>query len=104
MANDPGNHHGPAADGFRRETKRYLSGLGSARVTGNKQRRERDYAGQYEYLVLSVSGSQSLPQARQTLTDHAEYGKWELQRSRIYSGGGRKFWLRRKVLRVERTA
>lgn len=37
------------------------------------------------------------------LTDHAEYGRWELTRSRLYIGGTRKLWLRRKVMRVHRT-
>ncbi|AJT42875.1 hypothetical protein UM93_04280 [Psychromicrobium lacuslunae] len=67
-------------------------------------RRERDYARQYEYLVLTVSPRESINDARQRLTEHAEYGKWELERSRLYMGGGRQFWLRRKVLRVQRTA
>ncbi|NYE94249.1 hypothetical protein FHU41_000470 [Psychromicrobium silvestre] len=66
-------------------------------------RRERDFARQYEYLVLTVSAQESVNEARQRLTEHAEYGKWELQRSRLYTGGARQFWLRRKVLRVERT-
>lgn len=67
-------------------------------------RRERDYGRQYEYLVLTVNANEQLPAARQLLTEHAEYGKWELERSCIYIGGNRRFWLRRKVLRVERTA
>ncbi len=66
--------------------------------------RERDYLRQYEYLVLTVAPSEPPPVARQRLTEHAEYGKWELERSCIYTGGGRQFWLRRKILRVERTA
>lgn len=66
-------------------------------------RLERDYARQYEYLVLTVSPQEPANEARQRLTEHAEYGKWELQRSRLYVGGGRQYWLRRKVLRVERT-
>lgn len=66
--------------------------------------RERDYARQYEYLVVTLGRDDSLPDARRLLTEHAEYGKWELERSRLYLGGGRKFWLRRKVMRIERTA
>lgn len=58
----------------------------------------------YEYLVLSVSPDESLLHARARLAEHAEYGKWELHRSRIYQGGGRRFWLRRRLMRVERTA
>ena len=66
--------------------------------------RKRDYGRQYEYLVLTVTAGESLPDARKLLTEHAEYGKWELERSCIYLGGSRRYWLRRKVLRVERTA
>ncbi len=40
---------------------------------------------------------------RQQLTDAAEYGKWELARTRIYVGGARKMWLRRRIIRVTRT-
>ncbi len=66
--------------------------------------RKRDSVRQYEYLVLTVSPEDPLPVARQLLTEHAEYGKWELEKSRLYMGGGRRFWLRRKVIRVARTA
>ncbi|CEA08113.1 hypothetical protein BN1051_01451 [Arthrobacter saudimassiliensis] len=58
----------------------------------------------YEYLVISVSPDESLPEARARVAEHAEYGKWELHRSCIYQGGGRRFWLRRRVMRVVRTA
>jgi hypothetical protein len=33
----------------------------------------------------------------------AEYGHWELSRLRLYLGGARKVWLRRKIIRVQRT-
>ncbi len=49
-------------------------------------RRERDYVRQYEYLVLTVSPEDSLPEARRRLVEHSEYGKWELERSRPLSG------------------
>jgi hypothetical protein len=54
--------------------------------------------------VLTVNAGEPVGAARKVLTEHAEYGKWELERSCIYLGGGRRYWLRRKVLRVERTA
>lgn len=57
----------------------------------------------YEYLVVSVSGGEPLSPAYQRVREHAEYGKWELERTRLYIGGARKYWLRRRVLRVERT-
>ena len=65
--------------------------------------RERDYLRQYEYLVLTLSPDDSLPDARRRLVEHSEYGKWELERSKLYLGGGRRFWLRRRVMQVQRT-
>jgi hypothetical protein len=58
---------------------------------------------QYEYLILSVRPDEPVPVAYQRLREHAEYGKWELERTRLYIGGSRQYWLRRRVLRVERT-
>ena len=60
--------------------------------------------GKYEYLVLSVNPGESVAAARQRVREHSEYGKWELERSRLYIGGVRRYWLRRKVMVVERTA
>lgn len=58
---------------------------------------------QYEYLEITVSAGESVPTAYQRLREHAEYGKWELARSTLYMGGHRKYVMRRKVLRVQRT-
>lgn len=58
---------------------------------------------QYEYLVITVASGESIPTAYQRVREHAEYGKWELERSTLYTGGDRKYLMRRKVLRVERT-
>lgn len=57
----------------------------------------------WEYLVITVARDDSLAQARQRLVEHAEYGHWELQRSLLYRGGTRRFWLRRKAMKVEST-
>jgi hypothetical protein len=37
------------------------------------------------------------------LTEEAEYGRWELSRVRLYAGGVRRVWLRRRIIRVQRT-
>lgn len=58
---------------------------------------------QFEYLLITVPAGESVPGAYQRLREHAEYGKWELERSTLYMGGQRKYLMRRKVLRVERT-
>lgn len=40
---------------------------------------------------------------RQLLTEHAEYGGWELTRLRRYRDGSRDIWIRRKIIRVTAT-
>lgn len=57
----------------------------------------------WEYMVVTCQPRESLGEVRRRLIDHAEYGKWELRRSRIYSGGVRKYWLRRRMMKVKRT-
>lgn len=57
----------------------------------------------WEYLVITVSPDESLAEARRRLVEHAEYGKWELQRSIVYRGGMRRFWMRRRIIRVRST-
>ncbi|MFV0427540.1 MAG: DUF5703 family protein [Beutenbergiaceae bacterium] len=58
---------------------------------------------EYEVKVVTLPRSSSRNDVRQLLTEHAEYGKWELARHRIYIGGGRKVWLRRRIIRVRST-
>ena len=58
---------------------------------------------EFEYKVLAVGRGADRGELRQQLTDAAEYGKWELARTRIYVGGHRKVWLRRRIIRVART-
>ena len=59
--------------------------------------------GQYEYRVLTIGRDTSVPDARKMLTDEAEYGRWELARTRLYLGGERRVWLRRKIIKVSAT-
>ncbi len=59
--------------------------------------------GQYEYRVLTIAPSTTTADASRILTDEAEYGKWELARTRRFVGGERKVWLRRKIIRVSST-
>lgn len=57
----------------------------------------------YEYRVITMPRGMSLTDSRQRLTAEAEQGHWELARTLVYTGGVRKYWLRRKTLRVEST-
>jgi uncharacterized protein DUF5703 len=58
---------------------------------------------QYSYLVLYLPRGTSRDAARRILTDHAEYGDWELTRLRLYADGSRKATLRRQIIRPIRT-
>jgi Family of unknown function (DUF5703) len=58
---------------------------------------------EYSYLVLYLPRGMSQDVARQILTDHAEYGDWELTRLRLYADGSRKATLRRQIIRPVRT-
>lgn len=59
---------------------------------------------EYEYRVLSFGRGVTRSEIRRALTDHAEYGHWELHRTRIYLGGVTRTWLRRKIIRAPRPA
>lgn len=58
----------------------------------------------YEYRQFSLPRGTSRDVARSLLTEEAEYGHWELARLRLYPDGRRQVWLRRRVIRVARTA
>ena len=59
--------------------------------------------GDFEYRLLVIPRDTSRSEARRMLTEHAEYGQWELARVRLFAGGARQVWLRRKIIRVTRT-
>lgn len=61
------------------------------------------FSADYEYRVFTLPRGTGRSQARQMLTEQAEYGRWELDRVQISFGGGRRIWLRRRIMRVERT-
>ena len=58
---------------------------------------------EYEYRVLVFSRDVSRSDLRRAVADEAEYGHWELARLRLYLGGARRVWLRRRIIRVDRT-
>ena len=59
---------------------------------------------EYEYRVLRFPRDVYHADNHRTLADHAEYGHWELHRTRIYLGGEQRSWLRRRIIRATRTA
>lgn len=54
---------------------------------------------EYAYLVVYLPRGTSRDAARRILTDHAEYGAWELARLRLNADGSRKATLRRRIIR-----
>jgi len=59
---------------------------------------------EYSYLVLHLPREASRDVVRRILTDHAEYGHWELARMRLYADGSRKATLRRQIIRQGRAS
>lgn len=59
---------------------------------------------EYEYQVLTFRREVPRAEVRRALSEQAEYGHWELVRLRLYWGGARRAWLRRRIMRVQRTA
>jgi len=60
-------------------------------------------ASHYEFRVVELPREASRSDVRRLLTEEAEYGRWKLARTRIYTGGQRKVWLRRRTMRVTST-
>jgi hypothetical protein len=58
---------------------------------------------EYELQQFEVSRTETRGAVRRLLTEHAEYGGWELARLRRYPDGTRRVWLRRRVIKVMRT-
>jgi hypothetical protein len=58
---------------------------------------------EYQYRVLIFPSGVSAGDLCRAIAQEAEYGHWELSRLLMYFGGSRKVWLRRKIIRVERT-
>ena len=57
---------------------------------------------EYETWRLDFPRTASRAEVRQILTEHAEYGRWELWRVRRYVDGRSRVWLRRRRYRVAR--
>jgi len=57
---------------------------------------------EYSYLVVYLPRGMPRDAARRILTDHAEYGQWELARMRLNADGSRKATLRRQIIRPGR--
>ena len=57
----------------------------------------------YEFQIITVPRGASVGQVRAELAEQSEYGRWEHARTRLYFGGGRKVWMRRRIIRVQST-
>lgn len=57
---------------------------------------------EYEFRNVFVPRGVSRAAATRLLTEHAEYGHWELDRLRLFPDGSRRVRLRRRVIRQVR--
>ncbi len=67
-------------------------------------KRSQSIATTWEFREIAMSRETSRESARELLTSVAETEHWELDRLRIFPDGRRNVRLRRKVIRVARTA
>jgi len=89
VARSTGTTEGDAIDG--------KPGGGSEHGRFEGDRFEGDwFEGDWEYRPLQLPGDVSRLTASVRLAIQAEYGGWELSRVRLYPGGLRKVWLRRR--------
>ncbi|MDX6255222.1 MAG: hypothetical protein QOJ11_1556 [Frankiales bacterium] len=58
---------------------------------------------EFEYQRVFIPRDTSRGAALRLLTDHAEYGHWELDRTRLFPDGSRRVTLRRKIIRTRST-
>lgn len=58
---------------------------------------------EYEFWRLWLPRTLPRSTVRRLLSDHAEYGGWELDRLRLFPDGTRRVTLRRRIIRVTRT-
>ncbi|ROP45483.1 DUF5703 family protein [Pseudokineococcus lusitanus] len=61
-------------------------------------------ASAFEYREITLPRGTSRGAAREQLTEEAEYGRWELAGVRLYVGGLRRVVLRRRIIRMQRSA
>jgi uncharacterized protein DUF5703 len=54
---------------------------------------------EYEFRDVYVPRGVSRKAATRLLTEHAEYGYWELDRLRLFPDGSRRVRLRRRIIR-----
>jgi len=64
----------------------------------------RPDTGEYEYRLVTISRLMGRCEAQRLLAGLAEHGHWEVALVRLYVGGARRVWLRRRIIRVARTA
>ncbi|MEU9084755.1 DUF5703 family protein [Streptomyces sp. NPDC048357] len=57
---------------------------------------------EYEFVDVYVPRGVPRNETTRLLTDHAEYGNWELDRLSLYRDGSRRVRLRRRIIRQVR--
>ena len=69
---------------------------------GGRTLAARRSAAEYEFHHLLIPRGMSRSAARRVLSEHAEYGHWEIAQLRMFPDGTRKVTLRRRIMRINR--
>lgn len=69
---------------------------------GSRALTARRSVGEYEFHHLLIPRGTSRSAARRVLSEHAEYGHWEIARLRLFPDGTRRVTLRRRIMRIAR--
>lgn len=62
------------------------------------------HSSELEFVTIYVPRGTSRNAVRQLLVEHAEHGRWTLDRVRVYPDGRRLVRLRRRIIKMIRTA
>ena len=57
----------------------------------------------WEIREVPLPSHVSRRDAKIILTELAEYGRWELVRTRIYPNGVKRMWVKKKIQKIEKT-
>lgn len=56
----------------------------------------------WEIREISFAKRSKLEDATTALNELAEYGNWELYRTRIYPDGRKRVWIKRRIIKIVR--
>lgn len=56
----------------------------------------------WEIREINFGRRSKIEESTAALTDLAEYGNWELYRTRIYPDGRKRVWVKRRIIKISK--